>query len=189
MVGSPTSPRTIGSPGWALERSDRAVEAPVRLVGRPGVGGGFGEVEEGVDVVQRRLVDVCGLDRLEVLAGEGRIGRVDDEPDAGRGEGAGGDQVKSRRLTQLGELAVQYGGVRQDDAPLPWPEVGESRVEILGDHAAVEPVDHPVAEADRQDARRMGSGRRGEFGADGGEGAGHPVGSRPSCGRSGSGRG
>ena len=85
--------------------------------------------------------------------------------------------MKCRRLTQLGEPAVQYRGVRQEDAPLPWPEVGESRVEIVGDHAAVEPVDHPVAEADRQDARRRGSGRRGEFGADGGEGAGHPVGS------------
>ena len=32
-----------------LEWSDRAVEAPVRLVVRPGVGGRFGEVEEGVD--------------------------------------------------------------------------------------------------------------------------------------------
>ena len=95
------------------------VEAPVRLVGRPGVGGGFGEVEEGVDVGQRRLGDVCGVDRLEVLAGEGRGGRVDDEPDAGRGEGAGGDQAKSRRSqtgrAQLGELAADHGGVDQDD--------------------------------------------------------------------------
>ena len=176
MVGSPRSPRTIGSPGWALG----GVTAPSKhrygsSVG-PGVCGGFGEVEEGVDVGQRRLVDVCGLDRLEVLAGEGRVGRVDDEPDAGRGEGAGGDQVKSRRLTQLGELAADHGGVDQDDGVLPWPDVGESSVEIVGDHAAVEPVDHPVAESDRQDARRMGPGRGGEFGADGGEGAGHLVG-------------
>ena len=80
----------------SLEWSDRPVEAPVRLVGGLGVGGGFGEVEEGFDVGQRRLVDVYGVDRLEVLAGEGRVGWVDDEPDAGRGERAGGDQVKRR---------------------------------------------------------------------------------------------
>ena len=158
MVGSPRSPRTIGSSGWAPEWSDRPVEAPVRLVGRPGVCGGFGEVEEGVDVGQRRLGDVWGVDRLEVLAGEARIGRVDDEPDAGRGEGAGGDQMKSRLVPQLGELAAHHGGVDQDDGLLPWPDVGESPVEILGDHAAVEPVDHPVAEADGQDARRTGPG-------------------------------
>ena len=158
-----------------VERPRR--RSPVRLVVRPGVDGRFGEVKEGVDALQRRPVDVGRLDRLEVLAGEARIGRVDDERRAGRSEGARGDQMKCRRLTQLGEPAVQYSGVRQEDAPLPWPEVGESRVEIVCDHAAVEPVDHPVAEADRQDARRRGSGRRGEFGADGGEGAGHPVGS------------
>ena len=112
-------------------------------------------------------------------AGEGRPGRVDDEPDAGRGEGAGGDQVKPRRRAQFDELAADHGGVDQDNGVLPWRDVGESSVEILGDNAAFEPVDHPVAESDGQDPRRMGPGRGGEFGADGGEGADHLVGIDP----------
>ena len=84
MVGSPRSPRTIASSGWGVPGVSGALETGVRLVGRPGVGGRFGQVEECFDVEQDFLVDVCRIDRFEWLAGEGRLGRVDDEPDAGR---------------------------------------------------------------------------------------------------------
>ena len=191
MVGSPRSPRIdrrrpVGRSSGATGPSKR----PVRLVVGPGVGGGFGEVEEGVDVGQRLLGDVWRFDRLEVLAGEDRVGRVDDEPGAGRGEGAGGDQAKRRRTgTELGELAGDDGGVDQDDGLLPWPEVGESGVEVVGDDAVVEPVDHAVAEADGQDAAAHGSRSRRRVRCRWRRGCRAPGRHRPGCGRCGSGRG
>ncbi len=151
MVGSPRSPRTIGSPGWASGGASAPVEAPVRLVGRPGVGGRFGEVEEGVDVGQRRLVDVWRVDRLEVPAGEGRIGRVDDEPDAGRGEGAGGDQVKSRPTGPARRAGrSDHGGVDQDDGVLSpglmWVRaVSRSSVTMPPSSRSITPWPNPTA--------------------------------------------
>ena len=99
-----------------------------------------------------------GVDRLDRRAGEGRPGRVDDERDTGRRDRSGGDQ--STRLARLSESAVDYDRVDQDDGGLPWPDLSERSVEILGDDAALELVDHPVAESDRQDARRRRPVRR-----------------------------
>ena len=116
MVGSPRSPRMIGSlrlvrPGGVTAPSKHRV----RLVGRLGVGGGFGEVEEGFDVGQRLLGRRVRVDRLEVLAGEGRLAGSMTSPAPA---GARGPAVTRRSvgpLAQLGELAGDHSGVDQDD--------------------------------------------------------------------------
>ena len=101
----------IGSPGWAPESWTAPVDTPVRLVVGPGVGRRFGEVEEGLDLGERRRRRPVRGRPARAGGRRGSGGRVDDESGAGRGERAGGDQVRPADGAQLGELAADHGGV------------------------------------------------------------------------------
>ena len=135
-------------------RSQGVLETGVRLVGRLGVGRRFRQVEESFDVEQDFLSDVSRINGLDWWPGEGRLGRVDDQPSAAGCDRAGGDEAYVSPLAQLSEPVEAHRSIDQHDGFFSHLQLTQHGIEILGDGAIVEPVDYPIAEPDGQYASR-----------------------------------